>query len=128
MKKTMVILMAVAVIATVGVAFAEANAAKIDASYNNGRLEVSGQVAEKGVSEATGYLGCTIWHKDKTHDMAAITVTGNFSEFFSCDEYKGGTFIVKVWAKKVENCGCSYCKENGYHLENCLASKSGELK
>ena len=89
-----------------------------------GRLNVTGDVYPRG---ATAYLGCTLYYANGTHDLQVISVSDTFTEFFRLPRIWGGRYTVALWRTKVVNCGCSYCRANGYHLEDRLTEKAGRF-
>ena len=134
--------MVAATTAVAVVAWAGAKHGKISSvSARNRRILVHGRVGEKQTGEehfrdAEGYLGCTFYHGGQTFDQGDIPVFGTFNEFFDYSGFSGGRYTVALWGKRVdrEECArrrggrcCSYCRENGYHLEQRLATRSGNL-
>ena len=105
------------------------------------RLCIHGRVGEKQHGgkysrDAEGYLGCTFYHGGETFDQGDIPVYGTFDEFFDYSGFNGGRYSIALWGRRVdrEECAhrrggrcCSYCRENGYHLEQRLASRSGNV-
>ncbi len=78
------------------------------------------------------WLGVTAQWGGKEKDFPVKKVSGKFSEHYTLSVYEmpeavdaGVTWIACLWEKKVENCGCEYCKRNGYHMEGRIARAQG---
>lgn len=108
--------------------FVFAQNVKIDRSKSNDMT-----ISVEGYTSKKLYLGATVifdkrfkynneYDFKKTH-----TVKGTISEKFTIPgDYvnripHGVTWIVALWEKKVTNCGCNYCKKNGFHMEGRVA-------
>jgi hypothetical protein len=74
------------------------------------------------------WLGVTAVWNGREKDFPAKPVSGKFSETYSLSIGEmpeavdsGVTWIACLWEKKVDNCGCEYCRRNGYHMEGRIA-------
>lgn len=94
-------------------------------------------------SKPKAYLGCTIhWVDAMTGtsysrsmeynelDIDALKVAGDGMQNYEIKLGRGGFgfrvvgWTVALWREKIENCGCKYCKKNGYHMEGQIDRKS----
>jgi len=85
---------------------------------------------------ARAWIGCTvraismagISEHEVTWDLPARPIRGGeFEEVWSFPGLAGvqvKAFTVALWERRVDDCGCEYCKSNGYHLEGELDRSS----
>lgn len=82
-------------------------------------------VVVRGNAPKSLWLGVTAIIEDTEKDFKAVKVNGKFEYRYNVDQggiigSLSGTsiwWVASLWEKKVYNCGCEYCKRNGYHLE-----------
>jgi hypothetical protein len=121
MKKTLLILTFFSLVFCIFSQDVKINKSKSRAYVFPGNVVVDGYTSEKL------YLGVTIVFKKsyiQEYDFKDVPrVKGSFEMTFTAPaQYikkfpEGVTWIVSLWEKKVRNCGCEYCKKNGFHLE-----------
>lgn len=87
----------------------------------------------EGYTSQKLYLGATVIFNKKyewmnEYDFKDVRmVKGTINEKFTIPYAyikrvpEGVNWIVALWEKKVKNCGCEYCKKNGFHLEGRVA-------
>lgn len=82
----------------------------------------------KGYTPEPCWLGVTAIIDGREIDLKPKRVSGNFSTFFALPLKESinaviseVTWIACLWEEKVEQCGCEYCRTQGYHLEGRLA-------
>ena len=107
---------------------------KINSAANINSVKAVGYSPE---STRTDYIGLTVDTDDNgsfdinDKDYFPRSVNGEFNETFSImadrDEVAGKRYIVSLWNRKVDDCGCNWCDKNGYHLENRLARDTGKI-
>ncbi len=78
------------------------------------------------------WLGVTVVVDGKEQDYQVVEVKGKFTKDYNLKSLldmanaanSSIKWIVCLWEKKVNNCGCQYCKRNGYHMEGRIAQDS----
>ena len=89
------------------------------------------QVKVTGFVDSDAWLGCTLVEvqgRPREVDLDAIPISGRFEEIFIVNSayytaQKDLKFAVALWGKRVNKCGCIYCQQNTYHLENLIERK-----
>lgn len=81
---------------------------------------------------AVCWIGCSVLIKDGSeYDLPPQKVRGRGSVSFVIPSRLQGeaeSYAVAMWRKIVDNCGCRYCRKNGYHLEDRLDYSKGKLQ
>ncbi|MGE0494566.1 MAG: urea transporter [Vulcanimicrobiota bacterium] len=95
-------------------------------------LEITGQTPRRA------YVGVSMYPvnardavRDGRHLVRSLK-SGSFRETFSTSAYHGGTYEVALWGRKVlkKDCqleGCQFCPRYGYHMDDMLLYRSGEI-
>lgn len=90
-----------------------------------------------GTANGPAYLGFSAYPASKSgkayHQVRYLS-SGTFQQTFSlASSYKGGSYEVALWNKKVERSqcstsgGCSWCKLNGFHMDGMRKYSSGSI-
>lgn len=90
-----------------------------------------------GTANGPAYLGMSAYPASKSgkayHQVRYLS-SGTFQQTFALtSSYKGGSYEVALWNKKVERSrcttsgGCSWCKLNGFHMEGMRSYSSGVI-
>lgn len=78
------------------------------------------------------WVGCTLISKQGDElDLSPKRVSGKGKVTFVVDSRSfshASSYAVGLWKTKVENCGCDYCRKNGFHLEGRLDSSGGIIE
>jgi hypothetical protein len=84
-----------------------------------------------GARQNSCWIGCSLILSDgKEYDLSAKRISGKGSVMFSASTGFGRqaeSYIVTLWEDRVNNCGCSFCRQNGYHLDGRLDTSTGSI-
>ena len=90
-----------------------------------------------GTANGPAYLGFSAYpagKNGKAYHQVRYLSAGTFQQTFTMSSsYKGGTYEVALWNKKVDrnSCstsgGCSWCKLNGFHMDGMRKYSSGSI-